>query len=60
MTRGLRASPWHSGEDGGGSRRWKQEVASPPMRAPHRRLPDNEGDDWRLALVGWAVLGHVR
>ena len=22
VTRGLQASPWHSGEDGGGSRRW--------------------------------------
>ena len=48
------------GSEWGGSRRWKQEVASPPVRAPRRRPPGKEGDDWRLALVGWAVLGHVR
>ena len=56
MTRGLQASPWRSGEDGGGSSRWKQEVASPPVRAPCRRPP---GKGRRRLAPGSGGLGRA-
>ena len=42
--------------ESGGSRRWLR------LLCVHHAvvLLAKEGDDWRLALVGWAVLGRVR
>ena len=44
------------GSEWGGSRRWKQEVASPPVRAPRRRPP---GKGRRRLAPGSGGLGRA-